>query len=323
MQDILSIGTATVDAFLTIPEDSVHCHMNDKTYELSFPLGQKIPLENAEFLIGGDASNVSVGLSRLGLSSMLFAEIGDDEFAEKILRSLSEEHIDLSHVIQTETQSSFAMGLEYKGDRTLFVRHQKREHQFAFDVKAKWMYLSSLGEVWEKAYQNAYTSVLEHHMYLACNPGTLQIQAGFAQIATILSRTDILFLNIDEAAELLDKKDQSVEDLLIAYRAYGVKTVVLTDGKNGSYAKGPDGMTYHVGIVNHPIVERTGAGDAYSSGFLAAIIHGRSTSEAMIWGTLNAASVVGKVGAQPGLLHTHEMTAMLDEHKHTLIPKPV
>ena len=323
MHDILSIGTATVDAFLTIPENSVHCHMDDKTCELSFPLGQKIPLENAEFLIGGNASNVSVGLSRLGLSAMLFAEIGNDEFAQKILRSLSEEHVNLSHVIQTETQSSFAMGLQYKGDRTLFVRHQKREHQFNFDVKAKWMYLSSLGTVWEEAYQKAYTAVLTHHMYLACNPGTLQIQAGFAKIATILSRADILFLNTDEAAELLGKKNQSVEELLIAYRAHGVKIVVLTDGKNGSYTKGPDGVTYHVGIANHPVVERTGAGDAYSSGFLAAIIHGHSTRDAMVWGTLNASSVVGKVGSQPGLLHSYEMIATMDEHKHTLIPKPV
>jgi len=89
---------------------------------------------------------------------------------------------------------------------------------------------------------------------------------------------------------------------------------VITDGENGSFATDQNGEVFTHGSIKTTIVEKTGAGDAYSSGFMAAILHGLSIKHAMRWGTLNAASVMEKVGAQNGLLTKEDMENKLKEY---------
>ena len=72
---------------------------------------------------------------------------------------------------------------------------------------------------------------------------------------------------------------------------------------------------YHAPIRNVPVIERTGAGDAYSTGFLAGLLFGKDVTEAMRWGSANATSVIGKIGAQPGLLTKKQMHDVLDAHE--------
>jgi sugar/nucleoside kinase (ribokinase family) len=61
--------------------------------------------------------------------------------------------------------------------------------------------------------------------------------------------------------------------------------------------------------------ERTGAGDAFGSGCLSALIKGKDITEALLWGTVNSASVIGYVGAQRGLLKEDEMKTWLERAK--------
>ena len=91
----------------------------------------------------------------------------------------------------------------------------------------------------------------------------------------------------------------------------GAKNVVITDGENGAYVESEKNEAYHLGIIKTEIVEKTGAGDAFSAGFLAAIIYGLGIPEAMTWGTINSASVIGKIGSQEGLLTKLEMEKKL------------
>jgi ribokinase len=70
-----------------------------------------------------------------------------------------------------------------------------------------------------------------------------------------------------------------------------------------------------MGILPIDLVEATGAGDAYATGFIAALFHGHSTAEAMRWGSANSASVVTKIGPQDGLLKLKEMQKMLSRFK--------
>ena len=64
-------------------------------------------------------------------------------------------------------------------------------------------------------------------------------------------------------------------------------------------------------IVPAPVVERTGAGDAFGSGFLAAYMQGKPIEEALRWGTVNSASVLGFIGPQAGLLSPEKMQEWL------------
>ena len=305
--DVVCVGNAKIDTFLTLHEANTSLRLIKQTNELCIKFGEKITVDKAELLLGGNAANVAVGTSRLGLNVTLVAEIGEDEFAQKIINTLSKEKVDVSNVTQTEgQQSSFSTIINFKGERTIFSEHVKRNHNFTFEnISTKWVYLTSLGDEWKSAYDKTVDFVKRTKARLAFNPGTLQISEGVKNIENVLSLTDILFVNKEEAETLLMINDKGlmINDLLKGLRELGPKIVVITDGKNGSYAIDEKGEILKEEIVETKVVEKTGAGDAYSSGFVAAFLYNKSIVDAMDWGAKNSASVIGKVGAQDGLLH--------------------
>ncbi len=305
--DVVCVGNAKIDTFLTLNETNSHLRLLEKTNELCIRFGEKITVDKAEFLLGGNAANVSVGISRLGLNTSIVAEIGKDEFAQKIINTLAKEKVDVSNVKQTEgQQSSFSTIINFKGERTIFSEHVKRLHDFNFEnIATPWVYLTSLGEEWKNAYDKTVDFISNTKARLAFNPGTLQIQSGRKNIENVLFVTDVLFVNKEEGEALLEYQEgqKSMQVLITNLQKLGPKIVVITDGKNGSFAIDALGNISKKGIVETQVVEKTGAGDAYSSGFLSALIQDKSIVDSMDWGAKNSASVIGKVGAQAGLLY--------------------
>jgi ribokinase len=305
--DVVCAGNAKIDTFLTLHETNAHLRLMEETNELCIKFGEKITVDTAEVLLGGNAANVSVGTSRLGLKTAIVAEIGKDEFAQKIINTLKSENVDISNIQQTDgQQSSFSTILNYKGERTIFTEHVRRTHNFNFEnISTKCVYLTSLGEEWRNAYLRTVDFVKRTQCLLAFNPGTLQIESGRSSVENVLSVTNILFVNKEEAEELLGfhQGQTTTEDLLKALQRLGPKIVVITDGENGSSVIDDKENISKKGIIETKPVERTGAGDAYSSGFLSAIINNLSIDRAMEWGMRNSASVINKVGATAGLLH--------------------
>lgn len=313
--DVLCVGSAKIDIFLSIYSESPYVHLNKDVNELCVAYGQKIPVDGCSLNLGGNACNVAVGLSKLQIPTAVMAEIGKDEFARRIIDALSNEKVDTSRVLQTEGKpSSFSTILSYKGERTIFSEHVRRSHDFNFEnIFAKWIYLTSLGEDWTRTYQEIVDFVKKTNCRLAFNPGTLQINSEEHNIRDVISLTDILFLNKEEAIQVLRINDKglSTENLLRALQKKGVRIAIITDGENGSYAIDEKGNLYEQPIVKTDIVEKTGAGDAYASGFLAATLHNLPIQTAMRWGTLNASGTMAVIGAQNGLLSKAEMEKKL------------
>lgn len=309
--DIVCVGDAKIDTFLTLHEANEHLRLIKETNELAIKFGEKINVDKAEVLLGGNAANVAVGTSRLGLSTAIIAEIGKDEFAQKIINALSKENVNVSNVAQTEgQQSSFSTVINFMNERIIFSEHVARKHDFNFEnILTKWIYLTSLGNEWQNAYSKTIDFVKKTKSKLAFNPGTLQIESEISNIENVLSVTDILFVNKDEGEELLNYPhgQKNIEEITTNLQKLGPKVVIVTDGKNGSFAIDKKGEILEEQIIDAKIVEKTGAGDAYSSGFLAAILHEKPTKEAMYWGTKNSASVIGKVGAIAGLLNKTDL----------------
>jgi len=308
--DVVCIGNAKIDTFLTLHEANNHLRLLEETGELCIKFGEKISVDKAEILLGGNAANVAVGISRLELTTALVAEIGKDEFAQKIINTLSKEKVNSTKVYQIENQqSSFSTIINFKGERTIFSEHVRREHNFSFeDISTKWIYLTSLGEAWTDAYNKTVDFIKKTGSNLAFNPGTLQIKSGKTNIENVLSITNLLFVNKEEGEELLNYPhgQKSIEEIITNLQKFGPKIVVITDGKNGSYSVDERGNILKEEVAERKVVEKTGAGDSYSSGFLGAILHGKLIKEAMNWGAKNSASVISKVGAQAGLLYKYD-----------------
>lgn len=304
---ILSVGSGLLDAFLTIADVNKHCRVDGDEFCIRF--GDKIQLSSTEFQLGGNACNVSVGLSRLGLSSSLMAEIGLDEFSESILAILHKEKVDTAHVVRGHVPSSFAIGINFHNERTLFVQHRLRKHAFRHPrERFDFVYLTSVGREWHEAYATVVKYVKDHAIPLFLNPGTPQVTEGKKGILPALSAAQVLFVNKSEGCTLTGQSETcEIKELLSALSLLGPKIVSVTDGKKGSYSMDSDGQMYHMGITDSLVVERTGAGDAFATGFVGAKVLGYSTPVCMQWGTLNAASVIGQIGAETGLLTREEL----------------
>ncbi len=311
--DIVTAGNATVDVFLQINETNKHFRLDPQTGELCIKSGDKAIIDKAYFMVGGNAANVSVGLSRMGFKGAIIAEIGFDEFADKIISTLKNEGVSESHLRQTSGASAFSVVINFKGERTIFQEDVEREHDFNFEgISAKWIYLTSLGKKWQNAYKKTLEFVINNDVKLAFNPGTLQIDAGEEHIDNILKYTEILFVNKEEAMKILRIEDKkNIEELLKALQSKGPKLVVITDGTHGSSIIDKTGNILFCESNGEDAVESTGAGDAYASGFMAALLLGLSYKDAMRWGSENALAVIKMIGAQPGLLRLEEMKKRL------------
>lgn len=306
---VITIGNAVIDAFLSLDDANDSCSLDRENSKLCVSYGEKILLSGCDFMLGGNACNVAVGLSRLGVNAGLLAEIGADEFAQKILNGLRKEEVGVDYLVRGDGQTSFSIGLNFQRERTLFIEHREREHNFQLQqVQPEYFYLTSLGDKWEHVYKAVYEKLqTTPAIKLAFNPGSVQIKAGLTSFAYLLPHTDILFLNKEEAQRLLGSEEE-IPELLRAFKKLGVRIVVLTDGEKGSSAIMESGEIVSQGIIACSVVERTGAGDAYATGFLAAILKGKSLPVALVWGAKNSASVIEQVGSQKGLVTEQQIT---------------
>lgn len=315
---VLTVGDALIDAFLTIHDSNTECHIDEQTRDFCVRFGDKIDVDRCDFSVGGNAANVAVGLARLGVHTGLVAEIGDDELSSKIIHTLEKEKIDRTFVTQKANMpTSFTVGMNFMGDRTLFVQHIKREHEYPFEKMEdiKLFFLTSMGNEWKTPYHNLLEHLKKNSALLAFNPGSLQLADRSELIYQLIERADFLFVNKEEAEILVFGKEQTernntqvyIDVLMQQLQKMGPKIVVVTNGGHGSYARDEKGENYSHGIEPAKVVERTGAGDSYTSGFLAAYLSGRSVPEAMKLGAHNAAAVVGAIGSEAGLLTKEQM----------------
>ena len=317
--DVITIGDTTMDAFMTLSDSHEKYHLTEKG-ELCFRHGEKINVERYDFSMGGNATNVAVGMARLGLKATLCSEIGDDEMSIKIRNSLAKENIERLFMIQTPGRSNFSVIINYKGERTIFSEHIEREHNFQIeDATAKCVYITSLGTKWHEPYEKALDFAIKQKAIIAFNPGNPQFAEGSKEIVhKVLEKSHILFLNKEEAELLLfkhygekdDDSDDYIKKLAVKLQKIGPQTVVITNGQDGSYCLDKDEF-YTQEMLDGKPVERTGAGDSYTAGFLAATIYGLPVKEAMKWGAINAASVVAHIGAEEGLLTKDQMEEKL------------
>ena len=308
--DLISIGDATLDTFIKLEEASVRCDLKKEDCVLCVSYADKIAIPRPEESTGGNAANNAVGAARLGLKTAVYSVLGDDKTGRHIKELVTREGVAAQYLtIQPGSETNRSFILDYQGERTILVYHAARSYQLPKLSDAKWIYLTSMGEGHLGVYDDLLAWLGGRKAMLAFNPGTHQLKQGFDKLKPVLERTDILFVNKEEAERLVGEIG-GMKELLAAVRHVGPKVVVITDGTKGSYAY--DGTDYwHCDITGNPVVERTGAGDAFASGFLAAIVHGETIPEAMRWGTMNSGSVIGKIGPQAGLLDRDGMKEWL------------
>ena len=313
--DFLAIGDIVIDVFIKLKQAKIEGESDTSSYKICFPFAEKVPYEDV-FVIPavGNAPNAAVSSARLGLQTALVTNIGNDREGEDCLSALIREKINTSFVkVNKGVKTNYHYVLWYGPERTILIKHENYPYFMPEVSNPKWIYFSSVNET-AFPFHNELVDYLDDHrdIQLAFQPGKFEIKLGKEKLNRLYKKAKIFFCNVEEAEKILSLEKSEIKELLKKIYELGPETVVITDGPKGAYAYDGNNMYF---IKSYPDPKtpynRTGAGDAFSSTVVSAIILGKTLEEALAWGGINAMSVVQQVGAQKGLLSREKIEEYL------------
>lgn len=291
--DVVTFGSAVIDVF-------VYTDISERKGFMNYPIGEKILIKKLKFDVGGGGTNTAVAFSRLGFKTGCICELGDDENGRRALELLKKEKVKfLGEKVKGEL-TGYSVVLDSKGgDRTILTYKGANDEVDLKDIgkfKTKWLYFSSLlGKSFET--QKKLAEMLKKKgTKLAFNPSSYLIKEK--NLSSLLKLTDILILNKQEAEMLArDKKKNLLEELHSLTRGI----IVITD-KNKLISCYDGNRKYFLKPHDIKVVERTGAGDAFASGFVAGIIVGKPINECLKLGLKESESVIKAFGSKNNLI---------------------
>lgn len=304
--DFVAIGDTTIDAFIRIEEATVNCDINKENCQICLDYGNKIPYESVAIVPAvGNSANAAVAAARLGLKSAFVGNVGADQNGKDCVNALKKDGVNTKFItVHKGKKTNYHYVLWYKDERTILIKHEEFDYSLPNIGSPKWIYLSSLGEN-SLPFHSEIANYLKNHpeINLAFQPGTFQMKFGIENLAEIYKLTKVFICNLQEAQRILNSKEENPVELAKMIVKLGPKITVITDGRKGAHTYDGENVWF---MPLYPDLklpyERTGAGDAFSSTFVAGLAMGKSIEEALMMAPVNSMSVVQKIGAQEGLL---------------------
>ncbi len=306
--DIIAIGSATRDVLIGAEEFKITKSADFSTGEaMCLPFGSKIEIKKIVLTSGGGSTNAAVTFARQGLRTACIGVVGQDFNGDDVIKELAGEGIETGYFQKhNDGMTAYSVILVHdSGERTILSHKGEGQHfnasQVNLDgVKTKWMFLDSLGGHFDLLERSVNWAVA-NGVKLAMNPGGKELDHGLEKLKPLLKSFSVFWVNQEEAAKLtgIDYKNEAelfkfMDELIggIFVMTKGPEGMVVSDGKN----------VYRAGVPSSPVVERTGAGDASCSGFIAEYIRSGNIEKAIQFATANASSVVTQYGAKAGIL---------------------
>jgi len=313
--DFIAIGDTVTDAFIRLDTEAAHIDIDKGTREICMRFADKIPYKEVYVIPAvGNSANAAVSAARLGLSSALVSNVGDDYFGEECLGALAKEKVATEFIKKhLGRKTNYHYVLWFEDDRTILIKHEEYEYGLPDIGNPRWVYFSSLGGNSLPFHKVVEKYLLDHsETKLAFQPGTYQMKFGKEALAGLYKRSEVFICNKEEAQRILGKDESDIKKLLQMVQDLGPKIVVITDGVNGAYTyDGQEFLFIRTYPDPRPPLQRTGAGDAFSSTFVVALILGKDIRTALRWAPINSMSVVQQIGARAGLLTQSELEKYL------------
>ncbi len=321
--DFITIGGTTRDISFFTNEGILINNRNDilRQQLLAFEYGAKIKVNKFYYSYGGGAANAAVCLSNFGFKTACISTIGDDEGGQMILRNLKDRGVDsrLVKVKKGEGSGASFILVAPSGERIIF---SQRGTNYLLDIekrdlreldKAGNVYIASLAGDWYRNLKQIFTVAEDNGQKVFWNPGMTQLLSGYEKISPFIRKVTVLALNKDEALQLIYNSDQfknlnndflnRPENLVKAIYSLGPKVAIITLGSAGVVAYDGVNIYRHKIIKEKKRVDTTGIGDIFNSSFAAGyVMYKGDISRALGLALKNAASKVGHLGAQNGLL---------------------
>ncbi|MGB9959235.1 MAG: carbohydrate kinase family protein [Candidatus Bathyarchaeales archaeon] len=261
---------------------------------------------NCQEACGGSAANAIVGLARLGCRVGFIGKVAMDREGKMLMEDFRREGVDIKGVIRVKGgRSGTVMGfVDEKGDRALYVDPgvndtlEFEEIDMEYAAQTEFLHMASF--VGEKSFetQKKLVETLPENVKISLDPGLLYARRGIKQLDAIITRSFVVLPNAKELALLTGTKDYATGAGKLL--EIGVKIVAVKLGSRGCYVT--DGNeSHHIEAFKVPVVDTTGAGDAFCAGFLYGLISKKSLYECGRIGNFVASQCIMKMGARAGL----------------------
>ena len=290
--------------------------------------GKKIPVEGEtilgnNFVIGpgGKGSNQAVAAAKAGVKTYFISKIGDDQFGSMARKIYEEAGVDYSKVIISSENSTGAAGI--------FVDQQSGKNainvvagaagalttddidQAADVIKNSQVFLTQLEAPKEVVFY-ALKIAKENNVTTVLNPApaTLIDKEIFPLI-------DYFTPNETEAGFYVNHKVEDEEDAKKAsdkLLQLGIKNIIITLGEKGAFFAN-DRENFHVPVVdlNNPVLDTTGAGDAFNGGFAVALTENEkyNIKDAIKFASATAGLSTTKIGTANSMPSRDEIDKLL------------
>jgi ribokinase len=321
MYDVITIGSNTIDAFVyTDRSQSIYIRTkNEEESFISYPVGAKLLINDLHFFTGGGGTNSAVALSRLGLKVAYIGKVGNDHNGRIILEELKEENVEFLGSVYRDSRkkTGYSVVLDSLEKKRTVLSYKGANNYLDYSeidlekIKTKWFYISSMIGKSFTTIEKMADFASKNKIEILFNPSNYLCERGKGYLKNILENTKILILNKEEASLLVGhgeplEKIKSLKEL-------GPKIVIVTDEENPVY--GMDNKNIHYKVVPYDIkvIEATGAGDCFSSSFLAGMIKTGNMEFSLRLAIVNSHSVLQFKGAKERLLTYDQALAEIDK----------
>lgn len=317
MFQIICIGSSSKDIFFPTKEGVVFDTPEEITSQkkLAFELGAKYQIEKIFEAPGGCAANVAQGLSRMGLKVACYTKIGKDEVGRWIKDELKKEKVSRKLLQADKACRSDVSAIivdEKSGEHIIFFNRESNTKLEIIPRKIKntqRIFVSALNGEWEKNIDIILEVAKKNNIGILFNPGQRNIKDNPKKVLKIIKHSEVVVLNKDEAIEIILDNGHEIEESKLNDEIFLIRTiasfnrgvVALTDGENGSWVFKDNSIYFSKIFVKNP-VDTLGAGDAFSSGFLAGYVLGKPIEESLKMGIANSTNVILYYGAKEGLI---------------------
>jgi sugar/nucleoside kinase (ribokinase family) len=285
--------------------------------------GELVLTRRMDLSIGGCASNVAVGLAKLGRRVSVVGCVGDDVFGRFISASLANAGVKTGRLRELP-------GVDTSG--TLVINSRGEDRRFVHSVGANARFTGA--ELSPELVRSARVLYLGGYFLMnALSPEAVAAifcdaqSAGVVtlldvvipgpgeywdRLAPLLPHTDVFLPNDDESRAMTGLADPLAQAR--AFRQAGARTAVVTCGKGGAVLVGAEGE-FQSGAYAVDFVDGTGSGDAFVAGYIHGLLNNLSPTQCLRYGSALGASCVRATGATAGALGADELADFVASHE--------
>jgi ribokinase len=277
---------------------------------------------------GGSAANTLAGLAALGVRTAFLGAVGDDTEGERILEGFQGIGVDVRGIrVKGGQRTGKALCVASKGgDRTIYLLPGANDSLemtdldlSSLDRTTHVLFSSFVGRAqWEL--QKTLIDRVPENTRFHFSPGSLFASKGNEELRPALERTDVLFLNRDEFADITGFEDlERGSGVLLAQGPERVAVTLGGDPDHAAYIADKETRMFikREPTLEEPVLDSTGAGDAFAAGYLFGVIERLAPRTCGVLGYLMSIRCIACAGPRAGLPDRPTLESLLEAYGST------